>query len=128
MPLSSPQTVTGRLLALGVDLLLLVAFAVAGRQSHEPGDAVTVVLAIVWPYAVAALVAHGVLAALHRRSDTVRGGGLAVLVATYVLGMALRAMSGRGLATGFLVVAAVFLTVTLVGWRALSGVVRRRRA
>jgi hypothetical protein len=42
--------------------------------------------------------------------------------------MLLRGLSGRGLAPGFLVVAAVFLAVTMLGWRVVVGLVVRRRA
>ena len=42
-----------------------------------------------------------------------------VLAVTYLLGMTLRAISGRGLALGFLVVAVLFLTSTMLGWRCI---------
>jgi hypothetical protein len=36
-------------------------------------------------------------------------------------------VSGRGIAVGFLVVAAVFLALTMLGWRAILRLVSRRR-
>jgi len=45
---------------------------------------------------------------------------------TYVLGMALRAASGRGLAVGFLIVAAIFLAATMLGWRGVVSLVTRK--
>ena len=108
----------GRAAAFGADLICLIVFAYAGGQSHEPGEAVSVVLAIVWPFAAAALAGHLALLAAGRRTDRTRWGGLAIVGATYALGMALRALSGRGLAPGFLIVAAIFLAVTMLGWRA----------
>ena len=51
-----------------------------------------------------------------------------VLAVTYVLGMALRAASGRGLAPAFLVVAGAVLALTMLGWRAVAHLVARRRA
>ena len=53
---------------------------------------------------------------------------MAVLAITYVLGMLLRALSGRGMAPGFLVVAVLFLAITMLGWRAVAHLVARRRA
>ena len=57
-----------------------------------------------------------------------RPEGIVVLAVTYVLGMVLRVVSGRGIAVGFLVVAAVFLALTMLGWRAVVRVVAQRGA
>ena len=110
-----------------LDLVCVLVFATAGKGSHEAGASEWVVLAIVWPFAVGVLAAHGGLLARGRSARSV-SSGVAVLVTTYVLGMVLRVASGRGIAVGFLVVAAVFLAVTLLGWRALADLVSRRRA
>ena len=113
---------------LVADLACVLVFAAAGKGSHEPGRSNAVVLEIVWPFAVAVLVAHVGLVLARRSTWTVRPGGLVVLGVVYVGGMALRALSGRGLAPAFLVVAAVVLTLTLLGWRGISAAVRARRA
>ena len=102
---------------LAVDLVCLLVFAVAGKGSHEPGAAASVVLAIVWPFAAAALLAHAGLLRSGRRASRPWPEGAVVLGVTYVLGLALRALSGRGLALGFLVVGLLFLALTLLGWR-----------
>ena len=39
----------------------MVGFALGGRSTHESGDTVGVLLAIAWPFAAAALLAHGLL-------------------------------------------------------------------
>lgn len=106
----------------------MLALAVGGKSSHEAGDSDWVVLAIVWPFAVAAVLAHGWLLSRRRDARRVWPEAALVLAATYVVGMALRALSGRGLAPGFLVVAAIFLIVTMLGCRgavALAARVRR---
>ena len=51
--------------------------------------------------------------------------GLLVWVSTLVGGMLLRAATGQGTATAFILVATGFLGVTLIGWRLLARVVRR---
>jgi len=52
---------------------------------------------------------------------------VAVWAATWAVGMLLRLATGQGIAPSFQVVAAVFLGLGLVGWRALAWVVARRR-
>lgn len=113
--------------ALVLDLVCVLALAVGGKSSHDAGESEWVVLAIVWPFALAVLVAHGLLAWRARPARRVWPEGVAALVVTYALGMVLRALSGRGLAPGFLVVAALFLTLTMLGWRVVMQLVERRR-
>lgn len=117
-----------RYLAPLADLICLIAFAFGGKSSHEASDSTWVVLAIVWPFVVAAAVGWAGAMWNGMRGLRVWPGGVLILVVTYVLGMALRDVSGRGLAPGFLIVAAVFLTVTMLGWRAAYAAAVRRRA
>ena len=120
---SSPSV----MLPLLADLGCVVGFALGGRSTHESGDTIGVLLAIAWPFVVAALLAHGVLRL--RGSSPVRlwPSGVTVVATTYVLGMALRMVSGRGVDGGFPVVAALFLAATMLGWRAVALLVIRRR-
>ena len=106
----------------------MLALAIGGRGSHEPGESFLVVLRIAWPFAVAALVAHALLGWRASRPSSVWVSGVAVVLVTYAGGMALRAVSGRGLAPGFLVVAFLFLTATMLGWRLVAAVLRSRQA
>lgn len=106
------------------DLVCVAALAVGGKNTHDASDSGWVVLAIVWPFALAALLAHACLTWQGRRAHRVWPEGAIVVAVTYVLGMILRAVSGRGLAPGFLVVAGIFLALTMLGWR---GVVRIAR-
>lgn len=101
----------------------MVALAAGGRRSHEPGEPAWVVVTISWPFALAAGLAHVWLGWRGRETRRPWPEGVTVVAVTYVLGMILRAISGRGLAPGFLVVAGLFLAVTMLGWR---GVLRWR--
>lgn len=121
------RPIRSRLGPVLVDLLCVLALAYGGKSSHEAGDSDWVVLAIVWPFALAVLLAHGWLAWRRRPTTPIWPEGIGVLAATYAIGMALRALSGRGMAPGFLVVAAVFLTATMLGWRLVVLVVERTR-
>ncbi|GEP32526.1 membrane protein [Nocardioides szechwanensis] len=117
-----------RLWPLVADLACVLALAVGGKGSHDAGESAWVVLAIAWPYALAAGVAHVWLTSTGRPTRRAWPEGAIVLAVTYVLGMGLRAASGRGLAPAFLVVAGIFLAVTMLGWRGVVHLVERRRA
>ena len=99
------------------DLLCVLALALGGKSSHDEAGSFWVVLAIAWPYALAAVLTHLWLLLRGRQASRVWPEGVIVLAVTYVLGMALRAVSGRGLDPAFLVVAGIFLTLTMLGWR-----------
>lgn len=123
-----PAPARAWLLPLLADLVCVLVFAIAGKGSHEAGASQWVVLAIVWPFAVGVLAAHLGLLSRGGSPARVRPDGIVVLGVTYVLGMVLRVVSGRGVAGGFLVVAAIFLGLTMLGWRAVARLVARRRS
>ncbi len=114
--------------AWAVDLVLLVVFVLIGRVTHgaEPsGFAVTLL-----PF-LAGLQTGWLLRSGQPPLALLRSGTL-VWLATFVLGMLLRAATGQGTAPAFVVVAALTLGVFFLGWRALALLVtgwwRRRRA
>ena len=109
------------------DLLCVLAFATGGKSTHEAGDSDWTVLVIAWPFALAAVLAHLVLHIQGHPARRLWPAGAIVVVTTYVLGMVLRVVAGRGVALGFLIVAVLFLTVTMLGWRAVAGWVGKRR-
>lgn len=113
---------------LVADLVCVLALAIGGKSSHDPDGPALAVLGIAWPFAVAAVLAHAVLVRGGRRTRRVWPEGVSVFVAAYVLGMLLRAASGRGLDPAFLLVAATFLAVTMLGWRAVVHLAARPRA
>jgi Protein of unknown function (DUF3054) len=111
-----------------VDALLVLAFVVLGRRSHEEGTALVGTLTVAAPFLVA--LAAGWLAGFRfwRQPLSWRFGVLLWAV-TLVLGMLLRhVVWDRGTAASFVVVAGLFLALFLIGWRvAASAVVRHRR-
>ncbi len=104
----------------------MAALALGGRNTHEPDETAWVLLAIAWPFVLSAVVAHIGLRLSGRRASRGWPEGVIVLTVTYALGMVLRGLSGRGLAAGFLVVAAIFLAVTMLGWRAAMHLATRK--
>ncbi|WP_017935803.1 DUF3054 domain-containing protein [Nocardioides sp. Iso805N] len=114
--------------ALVADLVCVVAFAAGGKSAHDESSTWWVIARIAWPFALACLLGWAYVARRGWDPRQVRPAGIAVLAATYVLGMVLRLISGRGIAIGFLIVAIIFLSLTMLGWRLVAGWVTRRRA
>lgn len=117
-------TVAG-IAAVAADLVCVFAFAFAGKSSHEAGDSSWVVLAIVWPFALSVLLAHAGVVVRRGRAARVWPEGVAVVLVTYGAGMLLRVLSGRGIAVAFLLVAALFLALTMLGWRSIVRLANR---
>ena len=114
--------------ALIVDAVLVLIFAVIGRASHGENPAGFLLTA--WPFLVALLVGY-LLAALlpgrPRRPWSVLWGAV-VWIVTVAGGMLLRVLSGDTAEVPFIIVATLVLGAFLVGWRAITALVRRRGA
>jgi drug/metabolite transporter (DMT)-like permease len=114
--------------AVIVDAVLVLIFAVIGRASHDESPAGFLITA--WPFLVALIVGH-VFAALlpgrPRRPWSVLWG-VVVWVVTVAGGMLLRVATGDTAQLAFIIVATLTLGVLLVGWRAVTALVRRGRA
>ncbi|MDR6865531.1 hypothetical protein J2Y69_000113 [Microbacterium resistens] len=113
--------------AVGADVVLVLVFAAIGRASHERGLSVLGVLETAWPFLVALAAGWLVLRAWAAPAALLRTG-LPLWAITVAGGMALRAVSGAGIAVPFIIVAAVTLLVFLLGWRAIVVLVARSRA
>lgn len=99
-----------------LDVILVIVFAVIGRLSHGEGLGLGGVLGTLWPFLTGLLIGWLLVRGLNRP-----GGGLIAGVviwpATVAVGMLLRALTGQGTATAFVIVATVFLGVFLLGPR-----------
>lgn len=105
-----------------LDLVCVVAFVALGIESHGESDSFVKVAA---PF-IAALAVAWLVAAPLRAPETLKAGGVIWLV-TLVGGMLLRRVTGEGTAAAFIVVATVFLAVTMLGWRGIRELIVRRR-
>ena len=112
--------------AFGIDVLLVVVFAVIGRASHERGLTVAGVWETAWPFLAALGIGWPALFAW-RSPRRIFPTGVALWLVTVAGGMLLRAASGQGTAIAFVIVATVVLGLLLVGWRAFAGMVGRLR-
>ena len=114
--------------ALIVDAVLVTVFALLGRLSHQE-DAAGVLLTA-WPFLAALVVGH-LLAALlpgRPRKPWGLGWGVVVWVVTVAGGMGLRVAGGDTAEAPFVIVATLVLLVFLVGWRAITAILRGRRS
>ncbi|HSV37204.1 MAG TPA: DUF3054 domain-containing protein [Nocardioidaceae bacterium] len=128
MSLVAKQSTVRWLAPFLADLACVLVFALAGKASHDGDESDSaLVLAIAWPFALAVACAHCTLILRGRATSRLWPEGVLVFAVTYALGMLLRAVSGRGLAPAFLVVAALFLALTMLGWRGIVRLDAKRR-
>lgn len=113
--------------ALIVDAVLVLVFAAIGRGSH--GEDPFGFLLTAWPFLIALVVGHAIAALLPgrpRRPWSVPWGAV-VWIVTVAGGIAVRLLSGDTAEVPFIVVATLVLAILLLGWRALTALLRRRR-
>jgi len=108
------------------DAVAVLAFTLIGIASHD-GSLVAAFGRVVWPFALAAALGW-VLTRAWQDPARVWPTGVLILVTTVVGGLALRGVSGQGLAWSFALVTAIFLAITMLGWRALVTALRRAQA
>ena len=114
--------------AVVVDIVLVLIFAAIGRASHDENPAGFLLTA--WPFLIAVVVGHllaALLPARPRRPWSVLWGTV-VWIVTVAGGMLIRVLSGDTAEVPFIIVATIVLGVFLVGWRAVTALLRRRRA
>lgn len=105
--------------SLIADLVLIVYFATQGRVTHEETNAVAGALATAWPFLTAAAVGWLVTRAW-RAPLALWPQGVVIWLVTVAGGLALRGLSGGGLALSFQVVTLLVLGALLLGHRLLG--------
>jgi uncharacterized membrane protein (GlpM family) len=114
-------------LAAGLDTFAIVLFVAIGRREHERDSTIVGLIETAAPFLIALVVAWLVVRAWQRPTDL--RTGLAIWAIVIAGGMLLRnVVFGDGTATSFVIVAALFLALFLIGWRAVYGLVERRRS
>ena len=111
--------------ALAADVSCLLVFAIVGRSSHAESTDLLGVLHTAWPFLAGYVL--GLTLARSWRSPVARPSALILWASTVVVGMALRVLTGAGVACSFVLVTAVVLGVLLLGWRGLWSLVQRAR-
>ena len=112
-------------LAVGIDVFSVTLFVAVGRREHERDSAIAGLIDTAAPFLLALALAWVLLRAWRRPTEWRTGIGIWAI--TLVAGMLLRNLVfGDGTATSFVIVAASFLALFLVGWRVAYGLVERR--
>ena len=110
-------------LAVALDIVWVLVFVVIGRASHTKGESLGGIASTAWPFLAGLGV--GWLALFLTRGARplaafrVLPAGVVAWLATVVVGMTLRVVSGQGTAVAFIAVALAFLGLFLLGWRLL---------
>lgn len=102
--------------AVLADVVCVLVFCAVGRRSHAEGVTVSGLIETAWPF-LTGTAAGWLLARGWRRPTSLSPTGLSVWIATIVVGMALRKLSGQGVAVSFIVVASTVTALLLLGWR-----------
>lgn len=113
--------------AILLDAVLVCVFAALGRNSHTLGLSFGGVLMTAWPFLVGLAVSWALSLGWRAPLAPIRTG-VPLWVGTVTIGMLLRALTGAGTALPFVLVAAGTVGVMLVGWRALSAMIRQGKA
>ncbi len=112
--------------AVGLDTFMVVLFVAIGRRTHDESGAFTAVVETALPFLIGLATAWLIVRAWRRPTHLLTG--LAVWPIVVLLGMVVRQqVFDEGTATSFVVVATLFLGASIVGWRLLYRLYRRRR-
>ena len=104
--------------ALLFDALCVLLMVVIGTRNHKTDTGITGILFVAAPFWIATAVAH--LAPLLQLVKKAEPHVVVVWGYTILMGMLLRNfVFNRGTAPAFVIVATVFLGITMFGWRAL---------
>ncbi len=114
-------------MSAALDAGWLLVFVVIGRTSHTEGLTFPGVLRTVWPFWVGLLIGWLVSRAWRAPAALVPTG-VVVWPVCVAAAMALRELSGQGVAAAFIGVALAFVGLGLLGWRALAHLVPTGRA
>jgi FtsH-binding integral membrane protein len=103
--------------AFAFDALCVLLMVVIGTRNHKTDTGITGILFVAAPFWIAMSLAH--LAPLLQRTAKAEAHVVVVWGYTVVMGMVLRnTVFDRGTALAFIIVATVFLGITMFGWRA----------
>lgn len=112
-------------LALGLDTFSVVLFVAIGRREHEQDSAISGLIGTAAPFLIALAIGWLITRVWHRPTSWTTGVG--VWATTIVAGMLLRRLVfDDGTATSFVIVAALFLALFLIGWRLVFSLAERR--
>ena len=116
---SARTSVVKKAFGFTFDALCVLAFVVLGTRNHDTDPGVSGVLYVAAPFWIAMVLGWFVSHA--RRNPYAISVGTQTWIVTLVIGMMLRNLVfDRGTATSFMLVAAIFLAITMLGWRTIA--------
>ena len=104
----------------------MILFATIGRASHGEALSPGGLLRTGTPF-VLGLVVGWVIVVTARVAALRWLAGVVLWASTLIVGMVVRYFTGQGVAVIFVIVAACFLALTLIGWRAVAAAIRAVR-
>jgi hypothetical protein len=123
--MTSPTTSRTVPASLAVDIACVLIFCAIGRRSHAEGITLAGVAHTAWPF-LSGTAAGWLLARGWRQPTAIAPTGVTVWVVTVLVGMVLRKASSQGVAVSFVIVASLVTAALLLGWRALTRLVRAK--
>jgi hypothetical protein len=124
MPIDSDEQTRPALTAFATDVVCVVVFCMIGRRSHAEGLTASGIAETAWPFLVGTVVGW-LLSRAWQRPAALVPTGVAVWLATIVVGMLLRKLTSAGVAPSFIVVASLSTALLLLGWRAGAALLTR---
>lgn len=124
-PDAGPASARPAIVAAILDVVLVLAFVLIGRASHNEGLLGTLVTA--WPF-LAGLSIGWVFTLAWRGPQRIAWTGIGIWLGTAGGGLLLRLVAGQGVQPSFAIVTAVVLGVFLLGWRGIALLVPRARS
>lgn len=110
---------------LVLDVCSVLAFVAIGRHTHDNGDSLAGLWHTAWPFLAG--LAVGLLASRAWRGPlAIAPAGVGAWLGAAGIGMLIRVLAGQGTAAAFIVVAAAFLGLFLLGWRVIARIVGTR--
>jgi hypothetical protein len=105
--------------SLAFDWVCVLALAIIGTNNHETDTGLSGILSVAAPFLIATTLARVLMRATKKDESTVVDG-ITVVLFTVVVGMFFRRVAfDRGTASAFVIVATVFLGITMLSWRGL---------
>lgn len=114
-------------LAILLDLIAVILFTVIGRSSHNRDTSLLGFWITLWPFLAGAAIGW-FLSRNWRAPMSIWPNGVVIWLSTIVFGMALRWLTGGGVAFTFVLVATAATGLFLIGWRFVAQLVIRARA
>jgi len=109
-----------------IDLLLVLIFAALGRRSHAEGLDAAGILGTAGPFLIA-LAIFSCVTMVRREPNRIWPHGIVTWIGTVALGLIIRVLAGDTAATPFIIVATIVLGIFLVGRRAITSLLIRRK-